>query len=168
MSTIALATSSTFPTPTFTPTSDNMGGGSPGSLSKVTEIVIVTATIVLLLLVTLTVVARTYCLRRYHRQMVAEAIANGTHPLARPDPGDRPSMFEVYVGEDLLADESHISEKRKEREKLGEDAPEAWDEIMVRMRLLGCAFWSYAVLTSALARAPYSLRSTLARVARLL
>ena len=79
--------------------------GSSSSLSKITEIVIVTATVVLLFLVSATVIARTYCLRRYRRQMLAQAIANGTHPLLRPDPGDRPRMFEVYVGEDLLADQ---------------------------------------------------------------
>ena len=125
MSTTALAT----PTPSHTQNASSMG---KPALSKITEIVIITATLVILLLVSATVVARTYFLRRYRREMLARALADGTHPLAQRDPGDRPRMFSVYVGEDLLAEEGYVSEKRREREKLGDGELVAWDEIMVR------------------------------------
>lgn len=90
----------------------------------------------ILLLVSFTVIARSYFLRRYHREMLAQAIANGTHPSVQPGPGDEPRMFEIYVGEDLLtAEEGRVSEKHKSTEKLSADALVAWDEIMVSLVL---------------------------------
>ena len=103
--------------------------------------------------------ARSYALRRRQQALIAEAIANGTYvPPKKPGAlGEKPKMYEIFIGE-----EGEVEEEREEardqsgeraaspeKQKLKEKEPERledglaldWDRIMVRGVLLNVIAW---------------------------
>ncbi|PIL34348.1 hypothetical protein GSI_03123 [Ganoderma sinense ZZ0214-1] len=130
----------------------NGNGGNQNSFGnppQLTSSASLYPTIVLLLLVSITIVARSYALRRRQQALIAEAIANGTYvPPKKPGAlGEKPKMYEIFIGEkeveeegaqDLGGERAASPEKQKEKEVEREKEPERfedglavdWDRIM--------------------------------------
>ncbi|KAI0739420.1 hypothetical protein C8Q80DRAFT_181433 [Daedaleopsis nitida] len=115
------------PTPSGFGNQNNFPPGTGPALTSSAGLYLYTflATLVLLLLVSATIIFRSWALRRHQRALIAEAIANGTYvpPGKAADLGDRPKMYEVFIGdEDALTEKMReegrfSSEKEKQREK---------------------------------------------------
>ncbi|KAI0665598.1 hypothetical protein C8Q78DRAFT_1083834 [Trametes maxima] len=99
------------------------------------------ATLVLLLLVSATIIARSYVIRRRHREFIAQAIANGTYvPPARIRIGKKPKMFEVALVREVEGAEPRripektggwsSIEKEKRRESSWDGLVVEWDKMM--------------------------------------
>ncbi|KAI0350285.1 hypothetical protein OH77DRAFT_1524986 [Trametes cingulata] len=68
------------------------------TVSTVAESILISATLILLLLVSATIIARSYVIRRRHRAYIAEAIANGTFaPPVKVRVGKKPKMYQVSL-----------------------------------------------------------------------
>ncbi|KAI0631527.1 hypothetical protein C8Q77DRAFT_1227555 [Trametes polyzona] len=105
------------------------------------------ATLILLLLVSATIIARSYVIRRRHREMIAEAIANGTFvpPATRVRVGRKPKMYQVALVRELEEEvvPAPIAEKGGGRPSLIEEKRRAtaWDGLVVewnRMMPVSC------------------------------
>ena len=98
-------------------------------------------TLVLLLAVSGAIIVRSYMMRRRHQRQVAEAIRNGTYvPPNRPKKkfGERPTLFDVYLGNDDGGDGGAGAKLEKEKEAqtlriLSQDL--RWENILV-----GCCY----------------------------
>ncbi|KAI0643269.1 hypothetical protein C8Q79DRAFT_168628 [Trametes meyenii] len=99
------------------------------------------ATLILLLLVSATIIARSYVIRRRHREFIAQAIANGTYvPPARIRIGKKPKMFEVALVREVEGAEPRrvpektggwsSIEKEKRRESSWDGLVVEWDKMM--------------------------------------
>jgi len=146
-STSSLGTSTSLFSQTFTApthdsvptTSSNGGGGGDGSgipantgpqIASSASLYLYTflATLVLLLSVSAAIILRSLVIRRRHRRLVEEAIANGTWlpptqgpggpsgTRARVDLSRKPKMWEAFVGDDTVHGEKADYEPRMERE----------------------------------------------------
>ncbi|KAJ6587359.1 hypothetical protein B0H10DRAFT_2093875 [Mycena sp. CBHHK59/15] len=106
------------PSPSAAPTDDSQGSGSGSgspTLQSSASLYLYTflATLVLLLGVSGAIVIRSLLLRRRHRRMVAEAIANGTWVDLRK----KPRLWDAYLGSPPTG-------------AVGEKEKEEWDAIM--------------------------------------
>ncbi|KAI0327445.1 hypothetical protein GY45DRAFT_1338774 [Cubamyces sp. BRFM 1775] len=73
-------------------------------------------TLVLLLIVSATIIARSYVLRRRQRAIIAEAIRNGTYVFpVRPRYARKPKMFQVAITKELEEDVTFRGEKGSRR-----------------------------------------------------
>ena len=117
-----------------------------GIPKTVSEAVLISATLVLLLVVSGTIIARTWVLRRRQRAAIAQAIANGTFaPGSRAGPPERPTMYDVHIGEDAQTRTAAAEEGRAPTEKVDEKEKGRaradvgavvvdWDKMVVRSR----------------------------------
>ncbi|KAJ3476033.1 hypothetical protein NLI96_g11434 [Meripilus lineatus] len=92
--------------PSSTPTPSDQGGqglGTSPALSSSAALYLYTflATLILLLTISAAIIARSYCIRRRQRQLLEEAIRNGTYvppPPIRPvDPNQKPVLYDVFL-----------------------------------------------------------------------
>ncbi|KAJ8501813.1 hypothetical protein ONZ51_g394 [Trametes cubensis] len=85
-------------------------------ISNLAKIILIVATLVLLLIVSATIIARSYVLRRRQRAIIAEAIRNGTYVFpVRPRLARRPKMFQVAITKELEEDVTFRGEKGSRR-----------------------------------------------------
>ncbi|KAI0702389.1 hypothetical protein C8T65DRAFT_263869 [Cerioporus squamosus] len=118
---------------TSTSTSTPMTMPSKSLLTTLAEVIPAAATLIILLIVSATIVFRSYALRRRQRAAIAEAIANGTY--VDPDKApvvERPRMFDMHIGTEKAAqsEEGEFStEKEKQRERVGSGILVNWDEL---------------------------------------
>ncbi|KAH9847098.1 hypothetical protein C2E23DRAFT_531814 [Lenzites betulinus] len=118
------------------------------TISTVSESILIAATLVLLLVVSATIIARSYVLRRRHRALIAEAIANGTFvPPVRVRVGRKPKMYQVSlineVDEEVVptgekaGGRPSLIEKEKRRATVWDGLAVEWNKMMpVSGRLL--------------------------------
>ncbi|KAL7278177.1 hypothetical protein ACG7TL_008150 [Trametes sanguinea] len=85
-------------------------------ISNIAKIILIVATIVLLLLVAISIIARSYVLRQRQRAIIAEAIRNGTYVVPKkPGTGPRPMMYQVALTKELENDVVPRGEKESMR-----------------------------------------------------
>ncbi|KAI0755817.1 hypothetical protein C8Q74DRAFT_1373554 [Fomes fomentarius] len=97
----------------------------PAIPKTISEAVLVTATLVLLLVVSGTIIARTWALRRRQQAAIAEAIANGTYPRSpRGGPGERPKIYQVHISQERAEGEKGAENRSNSMEKLKEKGRE--------------------------------------------
>ncbi|OSC98633.1 hypothetical protein PYCCODRAFT_1439145 [Trametes coccinea BRFM310] len=85
-------------------------------ISNIAKIILIVATIVLLLLVAISIIARSYVLRQRQRAIIAEAIRNGTYVVPKkPGTGPRPVMYQVALTKELENDVVPRGEKESMR-----------------------------------------------------
>jgi hypothetical protein len=105
------------------------------------------ATLVLLLGVSSAIVLRSLLLRRRHRRLVAEAIANGTWPSPIGNGhrgrskaiGEKPKVYEVALGKPATDEEEKTYGAGKEKEKIREKQEDhAWTDFLVCHLSLHC------------------------------
>lgn len=107
----------------------------------------VLATLVLLLGISAAIVVRSFILRRRHQGIIEEALRNGTWATptfggfgrSRRDLGEKPRMWEAWVGKDreMPGTEGHRNRETPDIQK-GYDATESgagWNGILVRYSL---------------------------------
>ncbi|RPD58183.1 hypothetical protein L226DRAFT_143035 [Lentinus tigrinus ALCF2SS1-7] len=120
------------------PTGGNQNNFPPGSGPELTSsaslyLYTFLATLIILILVSATIVCRSYALRRRQRALIAEAIANGTYvDPNKPPVVERPKMFEMHIGVEeaaKLEETEFSSEKEKQRETVGSDILVDWDKM---------------------------------------
>ncbi|KAI0370653.1 hypothetical protein BV20DRAFT_1035648 [Pilatotrama ljubarskyi] len=128
-------------------TAAGQNGQFQGTGPSLTSSASLYSTLILLLLVSATIIARSYVIRRRHRALVAEAIANGTLvPPVKVRLGKKPKMYQVSlvpeVEEDVPRGEKGgggpSSIEKEKRKETGWDALVVeWNRIMpVSCRLL--------------------------------
>ncbi|KAI0710988.1 hypothetical protein C8Q76DRAFT_739318 [Earliella scabrosa] len=104
-SSLPSGTSSSSPPVRSMPPRGNQNNFPPGTAPELTSsaslyLYTFLATLVLLLVVSGTIIARTWVLRRRQRAAIAQAIANGTFaPGSRAGPPERPTMYDVHIGQ---------------------------------------------------------------------
>ncbi|KAL1943703.1 hypothetical protein VTO73DRAFT_4148 [Trametes versicolor] len=105
------------------------------TVSTVAESILISATLVLLLVVSATIIARSYVIRRRHRALIAEAIANGTYvPPVRVRVGRKPKMYEVHLVKEVEDEVVRVGEKGEGRPSLIEKEKRRavfWDGLVV-------------------------------------
>ena len=115
---------------------------SKSLVTTLAEVIPAAATLIILILVSATIVFRSYALRRRQRALIAEAIANGTYvDPDKPPVVDRPKMFEMHIGEEEGAkpeETEFTSEKEKQRESVGTRILVDWDRMAVSLLVVTC------------------------------
>lgn len=91
------------------------------------------ATLILLITISAAIIARSYCIRRRQRQLLDEAIRNGTYvpppTTGTPNLKDKPVLYDIF----LLASEGgmnvrRLKKKMRESESSETDFGEEWKE----------------------------------------
>ena len=121
-----------------------MSNSSKSDISNLAKIILIVATLVLLLIVSATIIARSYVLRRRQRAIIAEAIRNGTYVFpVRPRLARRPKMFQVAITKELEEDVTFRGEKGSRRTSMEKEKRRMsrydglavkWHKMMVRTR----------------------------------
>lgn len=100
-----------------------------------------TVTLVILLILSAAIVARSCLLRRQHRLLMEEAIRNGTHvPSVQTKKGgahgEKPVVYDAFLNVDRVA---AISSDREARRRPVSDVGPWWEGITVRFPTAGNA-----------------------------
>ncbi|CDO73878.1 hypothetical protein BN946_scf185016.g35 [Trametes cinnabarina] len=115
-------------------------------ISNIAKIILIAATLILLLLVAVSVIARSYVLRQRQRAIIAEAIRNGTYVAhKKPGTGPRPTMHQVALTQELEHDvapkaekeNKHLAIQEKRRQSRYDGLAVKWHKMMpVSCRML--------------------------------